>query len=56
MSKDDKIKVDGMDKAISDAVGAIVTHSGKVLESVFEGQNVWEPGAVGINFWKEITV
>lgn len=36
--------------------GAIVTHNGKVWESVFEGQNVWEPGAVGINFWKEITV
>ena len=36
--------------------GAIVTHNGKIWESVFEGQNVWEPGAAGINFWKEITV
>ena len=36
--------------------GAIVTHNGKVWESVYGGQNVWEPGVVGINFWKEITV
>ena len=36
--------------------GAIVTHNGKIWESVFEGQNVWEPGAVGVNFWKEIVV
>jgi hypothetical protein len=27
--------------------GAIVTHNGITWESVFNGQNVWEPGAVG---------
>ena len=27
--------------------GAIVTHGGKVWESVFSGQNVWEPGTAG---------
>lgn len=27
--------------------GAIVTHNGKTWESVFQGQNVWEPGAPG---------
>lgn len=27
--------------------GAIVTHNGQVWESVFQGQNVWEPGAAG---------
>ena len=36
--------------------GAIVTHNGKIWKSVYEGQNVWEPGVVGINFWKEIVV
>lgn len=35
--------------------GAIVTHNGKVWESVFEGQNVWEPGTVGDNFWMKKT-
>ena len=33
--------------------GAIVTHNGKTWISVFEGQNVWEPGAVGDQFWEE---
>jgi len=28
-------------------LGAIVTHNGELWESVFEGQNVWEPGALG---------
>lgn len=27
--------------------GAIVSHNGELWESIFEGQNVWEPGAVG---------
>lgn len=27
--------------------GAIVTHKDKVWESIFQGQNVWEPGAPG---------
>jgi hypothetical protein len=31
--------------------GAIVSHNGELWESTFEGQNVWEPGTVGDNFW-----
>jgi hypothetical protein len=33
---------------------AIVSHGGKVWESTYDGQNVWEPGAVGIDerFWR----
>lgn len=32
--------------------GAIVTHNDKLWESVFNGQNVWEPGTVGTeNLW-----
>lgn len=33
--------------------GAVVIHNGTVWESVYDGQNVWEPGAVGIDerFW-----
>lgn len=27
--------------------GAIVSHDGELWESVFDGQNVWEPGAIG---------
>lgn len=27
--------------------GAVVSHNGKLWESVFAGQNVWEPGAAG---------
>jgi hypothetical protein len=34
--------------------GAIVTHNDKVWESVFSGQNVWEPGAAGTEaLWVE---
>ncbi len=36
--------------------GAIVTHGGKVWESVFAGQNVWEPGTAGTEaLWAEYT-
>lgn len=28
-------------------LGAIVRHNGKLWESTFNGQNVWEPGALG---------
>lgn len=33
----------------------IVSHNGKLWQSTFAGQNVWEPGAVGIDdrFWVE---
>ena len=36
--------------------GAVVVHNGKVWESVYPGQNVWEPGVPGIDerYWKEI--
>ena len=27
--------------------GAIVSHNGELWQSIFEGQNVWEPGTVG---------
>lgn len=27
--------------------GAVVTHNGQLWQSVFNGQNVWEPGAAG---------
>lgn len=33
--------------------GAIVTHNGKLWKSVYEGQNVWEPGAVSASMWIE---
>ena len=34
--------------------GDIVSHNGKLWESVFDGQNVWEPGAVGTEaLWVE---
>lgn len=35
--------------------GSIVSHGGKVWESTYGGQNVWEPGSVGIDerFWRE---
>lgn len=34
--------------------GAIVTHIGKVWESTFRGQNIWEPGVLGTGLvWKE---
>lgn len=31
--------------------GTIVTHNGHLWESVYEGQNVWEPGTAGQQFW-----
>ena len=35
--------------------GDIVSHNGKLWESVFEGQNVWEPGTVGTEaLWVEV--
>ena len=33
--------------------GAIVSHNGKLWKSVYAGQNVWEPGVVGSQFWVE---
>ena len=35
--------------------GAIVSHGGKLWESTYEGQNVWEPGTYGTeNMWKKL--
>ena len=36
--------------------GEIVLHGGKIWESVYAGQNVWEPGAPGVDdrYWKEL--
>lgn len=36
--------------------GAVVSHNSKVWESMFAGQNVWEPGAPGIDerYWREV--
>ena len=31
--------------------GAIVSHNGQLWESIYEGQNVWEPGTVNDSFW-----
>lgn len=31
--------------------GAIVRHNGKLWQSVYSGQNVWEPGMVDERFW-----
>jgi polyhydroxyalkanoate synthesis regulator phasin len=38
------------------AQGAVVAHKGKVWKSVYAGQNVWEPGAVGVDerYWIEV--
>lgn len=34
--------------------GAVVSHNGKLYQSVFPGQNVWEPGVAGTeSLWKE---
>lgn len=33
--------------------GAVVSHGGKLWQSVYEGQNVWEPGSVDERFWVE---
>lgn len=36
--------------------GAIVSHNGELWESIFNGQNVWEPGAVGTDaLWRKYT-
>lgn len=36
--------------------GAIVSHNGELWESVYDGQNVWEPGTPGTeNLWKKYT-
>lgn len=36
--------------------GVVVSHGDKLWQSVFNGQNVWEPGAVGTeNMWVEYT-
>lgn len=34
--------------------GAVVSHNGKNWQSVYAGQNVWEPGTVGNGFWIEV--
>lgn len=31
--------------------GAIVQHNGKLWQSAYPGQNVWEPGVVGTELW-----
>lgn len=36
-------------------LGDIVEHKGRYYESTFQGDNVWEPGVVGEEFWKDIT-
>ena len=37
--------------------GATVSHNGKLWQSVFAGQNVWEPGAVGTeNLWVVVSL
>lgn len=36
--------------------GAIVSHNGKLWQSVFIGQNIWEPGTIGTELiWVEYT-
>lgn len=35
--------------------GAIVSYNGSLWESVYDGQNVWEPGVVDERFWKPYT-
>lgn len=36
--------------------GAVVSHGDKLWRSVFDGQNVWEPGTAGTeNLWVEYT-
>ena len=37
------------------AQGAIVTYNGELWESVYDGQNVWQPGVVGTeSLWKRV--
>ena len=36
--------------------GAIISHNGKLWQSAYNGQNVWEPGSVGTEaLWVEYT-
>ena len=37
--------------------GAVVKHGGKIWQSVYADQNVWEPGALGVDerYWVEVT-
>lgn len=37
--------------------GAVVSHKGDIWESMFAGQNVWEPGAPGIDerYWRKVS-
>ena len=45
---------DGMSKDYQK--GAVVSHKGELWESVFPGQNVWEPGTVGTeSLWVKYT-
>ena len=38
------------------ALGDRVMHNGKIWESIFDGSNVWEPGAQGTEaLWKDVT-
>ncbi len=36
--------------------GDLVVHGGRLWESVYVGQNVWEPGAPGVDerYWREV--
>ena len=37
--------------------GAVVEHNGKIWQSIYSGQNVWEPGTIGTgNMWVEYVV
>lgn len=36
-------------------LGDRVEHNDRYYESTFQGDNVWEPGVVGEEFWKDIT-
>ena len=44
---------DGISKDYT--IDAIVSHNGQLWKSVFDGQNVWEPGASGDLFWVKHT-
>lgn len=35
--------------------GDRVKHNGRYYESTYDGTNVWEPGVVGEEYWKDIT-
>lgn len=38
------------------SLGDRVSHNGKIWESIFDGSNVWEPGAQGTEaLWKDVT-